>query len=75
MRLNRIKVLKPAHAVGPGDVLTIALNSRARVLRIAGCSARRGSAPEAQKLYTEAAMTIPDGGAAQKEDASGAGSC
>jgi ribosome-associated heat shock protein Hsp15 len=36
-----------------GDVLTIALHSRVRVLKVAGIPVRRGSAEEAQKLYEE----------------------
>ena len=75
VRLNRGKVLKPGHAVAPGDVLTLALDSRVRVLKIAACAQRRGSAPEAQKLYSEPAMTIPDGAMPQKGDASGGGNC
>ncbi len=75
VRLNRVKVLKPGHAVGPGDVLTIALNARVRVLKVAACAARRGSAAEAQRLYSEAAMPFADGAMPQKEDASGAGTC
>ena len=55
--------------------LTIALNARVRVLKVAACAARRGSAAEAQRLYSEAAMPFADGAMPQKEDASGAGTC
>ena len=75
VRLNRVKVLKPGHGVAPGDVLTIALNARVRVLKVEACAARRGPAPEARKLYSEAAMTSADGPISQKGDATEAGNC
>ena len=34
VRINRAKVTKPGHGVKPGDVLTIVLNARVRVLRV-----------------------------------------
>jgi len=57
-RVNREKVLKPAHMVKTGDVITAAIFGRVRVLRIAGFSARRCPAAEAQTLYVD--MTPPD---------------
>ena len=75
VRLNRAKVLKPGHAVGRGDVLTIALNARVLVLKVEACAARRGPAPEAQKLYSAAAMPVSDAPMPQKGDASGGGNC
>jgi ribosome-associated heat shock protein Hsp15 len=75
VRLNRVKVTKPAHDVKPGDVLTIVLNSRVRVLHVQGLAPRRGPATAAQQLYREAAMPGGDAAAAQKVDASADGSC
>lgn len=67
VRLNRAKVVKPAHDVKPGDVLTIVLHGRVRVLHVTGMALRRGSADAARLLYHE-----PE---EQKVDASGAGTC
>jgi len=43
-------------------MLTIVLNSRVRVLRIAGFAERRGSPQQALGLYSEAGMSAPEGG-------------
>jgi ribosome-associated heat shock protein Hsp15 len=79
VRLNRIKVTKPGHDVKQGDVLTIVLNARVRVLHVEGFAARRGPAGAAEKLYREpaqgAAMPSPDEAPSQKVDASEDGSC
>lgn len=53
LRVNSEKVAKPAHGVGPGDVLTFPQGRRIRVVRIAALSTRRGPAPEAQALYED----------------------
>jgi len=58
IRVNREKVLKPAHTVRPGDVITAALGGRVRIARILEPGARRGSAEEAQLLYED--LTPPD---------------
>ena len=65
-RINREKVLKPAHTVKTGDVVTAAIFGRVRVLRISGFSARRGSAAEAQALYVD--LTPPDDGGAREAE-------
>ena len=57
-RINREKVLKPAHTVKAGDVITAAIFGRVRVLRIAGFSPRRGPATEARALYID--LSPPD---------------
>ena len=59
-RINREKVLKPAHTVKTGDVITAAIFGRVRVLRIAGFSPRRGLAAEARALYID--LSPPDDG-------------
>lgn len=59
-RINREKVLKPAYTLKTGDVITAAIFGRVRVLRIAGFSASRCPAAEAQALYVD--LTPPDGG-------------
>ncbi|MCA3560330.1 MAG: RNA-binding S4 domain-containing protein [Aestuariivirga sp.] len=64
VRLNGQKTLKPGHGVKPGNVLTIVLNSRVRVLRVAGLAERRGPAEAARLLYREpghlSGMSAPD---------------
>jgi ribosome-associated heat shock protein Hsp15 len=44
---------KPHAAVAPGMVLTFALGSRVRVIRIRALGERRGPASEAHALYDE----------------------
>jgi ribosome-associated heat shock protein Hsp15 len=63
VRINRSKVAKPSHAVRVGDVLTIRVGPRVRVLKVAQIGERRGPAVEAQRLYQELAPE-PEGGAA-----------
>lgn len=61
VRLNGQKTLKPGHGVRPGDVLTIVLNARVRVLHVVGQAERRGPAEAARLLYREAGMSGPEG--------------
>ncbi len=53
VRLNRIRVEKPSQQVKPGDVLTIALGTRVRILEVKAPGVRRGPATEAQTLYVD----------------------
>ncbi|MCV6584161.1 MAG: RNA-binding S4 domain-containing protein [Marinibacterium sp.] len=53
VRVNGDRVVKPATAVGPGDVLTFAQARRVRVIRVEAIGERRGPAPEAQALYSD----------------------
>jgi len=53
VRLNGQPVAKPAHGVGPGDVLTFAQGSAIRVVRVVAAGTRRGPASEAQSLYSD----------------------
>ena len=52
-RIDGRVVDEPHAAVAPGMVLTFALGSRVRVVRILALGARRGPAPEAHTLYDE----------------------
>jgi ribosome-associated heat shock protein Hsp15 len=61
VRINGQKTLKPGHAVRTGDVLTIVLNTRVRVLHIEAMGERRGPAETARGLYREAGMSGPGG--------------
>jgi ribosome-associated heat shock protein Hsp15 len=53
VRVNGQRTDNPAKMVRPGDVLTIALPSRARVLKVIDTAERRGPASEAELLYEE----------------------
>ena len=57
VRLNGNRVLKPAQAVAPGDVLTFPQGGNIRVVRIEVLGERRGPAPEAQTLYFDMTKT------------------
>lgn len=59
VRLNGQKTLKPGHAVKTGDVLTIVLNARVRVLHVEALAERRGPAEAARLLYREPGMSAP----------------
>jgi ribosome-associated heat shock protein Hsp15 len=53
VRVNKIKVEKPAHTVKPGDVVTSAIKKDVRVLRVRAAGVRRGPASEAALLYED----------------------
>ncbi|GAA6192050.1 RNA-binding S4 domain-containing protein [Phaeobacter gallaeciensis] len=53
VRVNGNRALKPAFAVGPGDVLTFAQGHDVRVVRVVALGERRGPAPEAQTLFDD----------------------
>ena len=52
-RLNRCKVLKPSQGVRTGDVLTVAVGPRVRVLKILALGERRGPPTEARALFED----------------------
>lgn len=51
IRLNSVRVVKPATPVRPGDGLTMVRDSTVLVVRICALGLRRGPAPEASTLY------------------------
>lgn len=53
VRLNRTKVDKPSQAVRAGDVLTVTLNRRVRLLKVVALGVRRGPSASARELYEE----------------------
>ena len=53
VRLDGTRVTAPAQAVRAGQVLTIALDARVRVLRVLSFSERRGDATSASALFDE----------------------
>ncbi len=55
VRVNGERADIPARTVKPGDVLTIALPARVRVLRITGILPRRADANAAKDIYESVA--------------------
>jgi ribosome-associated heat shock protein Hsp15 len=53
VRVNRVRVDKPAHNLKPGDVVTISVGPRVRVLEVLQPGVRRGPATEARGLFDE----------------------
>lgn len=53
VRINGNRNRDPAHVVKVGDVLTIALNPRILIWKVAGFAERRGDAPAARTLYLD----------------------
>ncbi len=53
VRVDSRREINPDHRVGPGTVLTFALNGRVRVLRILDAGRRRGPPAEALALYQD----------------------
>ena len=66
MRVNREKNDSASRSVKVGDVLTVALDSGVRVLRIAASGERRGPAAEARLLYEDLSPPPPAVEAAAK---------
>src|SRR5262245_56033897 len=75
VRLNGARIDQPSKPVKPGDVVTIALDRRVRVLKISGMAERRGSADDARVLYEDLtpapAEVKPAPGPAGREPGSG----
>ncbi|WP_185983831.1 RNA-binding S4 domain-containing protein [Aureimonas mangrovi] len=59
VRINREKVSSAARLVRPGDVLTLSVHERVRVLKVVAIGDRRGPAPEAQELYEDLSPVVP----------------
>jgi ribosome-associated heat shock protein Hsp15 len=75
VRVNGRKVTKPAQAVVPGNVITVAVHGRVRILKVMAFARHREAASIAQLLYETVAMTNSDRMVSQKEDATDAGTC
>jgi ribosome-associated heat shock protein Hsp15 len=59
VRVNGARVDAPSHPVRSGDVVTIALDRRVRVLKVLGHAERRGSAEDARPLYEDLSPMEP----------------
>jgi ribosome-associated heat shock protein Hsp15 len=53
VRINRTKVMRSSAGITPGDVVTVAVHDRVRVLKVLGEGRRRGPAAEARELYED----------------------
>ena len=53
VRVNGARVAAPSRQVRTGDVVTVALDRRVRVLKVRGFVERRGPATAAQTLYED----------------------
>ena len=53
VRVNAVKIAKPAFQVGEGDGISFAQGAQTRVVVVLACGTRRGPAPEAQALYDD----------------------
>ena len=69
VRVNSVRVSKPARTVAPGDVLTFPQAKVIRVVRVVALGERRGPAPEAQALYED--LSPPEAQPAQRPLGSG----
>ena len=53
VRVNGTKTHQAKRAIGPGDVLTLALPRGVTIIKLKACGTRRGPASEAQTLYED----------------------
>lgn len=53
VRINGARQTSPGHAVKAGEILTIALDSRVRILKITGFTERRGDSVAARAIYVD----------------------
>ena len=59
VRINGVREKSPGHAVKAGEVLTISLDSRVRVLKITGFTERRGDSAAARAIYIDL-QSVPE---------------
>ncbi len=64
VRVNGTRVGAASKPVRGGNVVTIALDARVRVLKVTGFALRRGGAAEGQALYEDLASAATGAGAA-----------
>ncbi len=63
VRVNRERTSKPSLLVRSGDLVTVNLGERVRLLKVASFGTRRGPAPEAAALFEDLAPVPPRTGA------------
>lgn len=63
VRVNRERTTKPSHTVQPGDVVTLTVHRKVRILRVVEPGVRRGPATEAATLFEDLTPpVVPAGG-------------
>lgn len=75
VRVNKERVIKPSHTLRIGDVVTVSVGGRVRVLEVVAAGDKRGSADDARHLFRD--LTPPREAAAPPLgglDATGQGS-
>ncbi len=71
VRINRIRAEKPSQLVKPGDVLTLGMGGRVRILEVVAPGIRRGPAAEAQTLYKDLTPPPPPRDPSHSDHATG----
>ena len=66
VRVNKARITKSSHEIGPGDILTLAIHGRVRVVRVLQIGVRRGPASEAQTLFEDMSGSELASAAAEK---------
>ena len=66
VRVNKARITKPSHEIGPGDILTFAVHGRVRIIRVSHIGVRRGPASEAQTLFEDMSGSEPTPAASEK---------
>lgn len=69
VRVNTTKIDRPAHLVRPGDMLTIAVHGRVRILEVVLPGEKRGGAPEAALLFKDHSPPPPSRAPEEHPDA------
>jgi ribosome-associated heat shock protein Hsp15 len=69
VRINGTRIVAPSRPVRSGDVVTVALDRRVRLLKVTGYAERRGSAEVAAALFED--LTPPAAVAPVPETAAG----
>jgi ribosome-associated heat shock protein Hsp15 len=71
VRINGIRIDAPGRLLRAGDVITVALDRRVRVLKVRGFADRRGPSGSAARLYEDLETTGPDRPALRAPDPMG----
>lgn len=70
VRINRERVIKPAHTVKPGDMVSVELGRQLRLLEMLAPGTRRGPASEASALFRDLSPKPDKTGAEQQTSSS-----
>ena len=71
VRVNRERVTKASHQVRNGDVLTITVGPRVRILKVLAAGERRGPASEARELFEDLTPPVEPASRSQSLPATG----